>query len=246
MAYAQGITSLTGLCDPIGPAPDYSYTGICPNNTLPLGDLQEVIAPLVCNETGSTKCGSGQVITKQQNDSFTDLSNGTLLLQLSTKSPVFPCILNSFSTKPSLKKVSTNDDHQRVKFDSSKRKFQKREKLSHLEVEKPVLMGDDYGWGGCAGGRISSSWSDHPGHFPVTGWAHKLLICDKYSSNNSYTAMQSSEHCHQPPLDCIRCDVLAAGLSHCILGHCQQAECRATLPSHYHTPRYSPIQFWPL
>ncbi len=42
MAYAQGITSLTGLCDPIGPAPDYSYTGICPNNTLPLGDLQEV------------------------------------------------------------------------------------------------------------------------------------------------------------------------------------------------------------
>ncbi|KAH8940848.1 hypothetical protein BDL97_14G006100 [Sphagnum fallax] len=75
MAYAQGITSLTGLCDPIGPAPDYSYTGICPNNTLPLGDLQEVIAPLVCNETGSTRCGSGQVITKQQNDSFTDLSN---------------------------------------------------------------------------------------------------------------------------------------------------------------------------
>ncbi len=42
MAYAEGITSLTGLCDPIGPAPDYSYTGICPNNTLPLGDLQEV------------------------------------------------------------------------------------------------------------------------------------------------------------------------------------------------------------
>ncbi|CAM6058605.1 unnamed protein product [Sphagnum tenellum] len=75
MAYAQGITSLTGLCDPIGPAPDYSYTGICPNNTLPLGDLQEVIAPLVCNETSSTGCGSGQVITKKQNDSFTDLSN---------------------------------------------------------------------------------------------------------------------------------------------------------------------------
>jgi len=42
MAYAGNITSLTGLCDPIGPAPDYAYTGICPNNTLPLGDLQEV------------------------------------------------------------------------------------------------------------------------------------------------------------------------------------------------------------
>ncbi len=42
MAYAGNITSLTGLCDPIGPAPDFAYTGICPNNTLPLGDLQEV------------------------------------------------------------------------------------------------------------------------------------------------------------------------------------------------------------
>jgi hypothetical protein len=42
MAYAGNITSLTGLCDPIGPAPDYAYTGICPNNTLPLGDVQEV------------------------------------------------------------------------------------------------------------------------------------------------------------------------------------------------------------
>ncbi len=155
-----------------------------------------------------------------------------------------PMHTNFMFNKTIIKKNSTDDDHQRVKFDSSRRKFQKREK--HLEVEKPVLMGDDYGWGGCAGGGISSSWSDHPGHFPVTGWAHKLLICDKYSINNSYTAMQSGEHCHQPPLDCIRCDVLAAGLSHCILGHCQQAECRATLPSHYHTPRCSPIQFWAL
>lgn len=45
MTYAEGITSLTGLCDPIGPAPDYTYTGICPNMTLPIGDLQEVSNP---------------------------------------------------------------------------------------------------------------------------------------------------------------------------------------------------------
>lgn len=45
MMYAEGITSLTGLCDPIGPAPDYTYTGICPNTTLPIGDLQEVSNP---------------------------------------------------------------------------------------------------------------------------------------------------------------------------------------------------------
>jgi ABC-type sugar transport system permease subunit len=85
MAYAGNITSLTGLCDPIGPAPDYAYTGICPNNTLPLGDLQEVIAPLVCNTTGSACTSSGKLISEQQNASFTDLSQGKLMH--SPKSP---------------------------------------------------------------------------------------------------------------------------------------------------------------
>jgi hypothetical protein len=81
MTYAAGITSLTGLCDPIGPAPDYAYTGICPNTTLPLGDLQEVIAPLVCNNTNpaalSPACtNSGKLITENENATFTDLSQG--------------------------------------------------------------------------------------------------------------------------------------------------------------------------
>ncbi|CAM6010905.1 unnamed protein product [Sphagnum balticum] len=79
MTYAEGITSLTGLCDPIGPAPDYTYTGICPNTTLPIGDLQEVIAPLVCNNTNpaalSPSCtNSGKLITENENATFTDLS----------------------------------------------------------------------------------------------------------------------------------------------------------------------------
>jgi hypothetical protein len=85
MAYAGNITSLTGLCDPIGPAPDFAYTGICPNNTLPLGDLQEVIAPLVCNTTGSACTSSGKLISEKQNASFTDLSQGKLIP--SPKSP---------------------------------------------------------------------------------------------------------------------------------------------------------------
>lgn len=40
--YTKGSTSLTGVCDPIGPAPHYNYTGICANETLPIGELSDV------------------------------------------------------------------------------------------------------------------------------------------------------------------------------------------------------------
>ena len=40
--YTNGSTSLVGVCDPIGPAPDYNYTGICANDTLPVGELAGV------------------------------------------------------------------------------------------------------------------------------------------------------------------------------------------------------------
>ena len=40
--YTNRSTSLTGVCDPIGPAPDYKYTGICANDTLPIGELANV------------------------------------------------------------------------------------------------------------------------------------------------------------------------------------------------------------
>jgi len=40
--YANGATSLTGVCDPIGPPPNYNYTGVCANDTLPIGELSNV------------------------------------------------------------------------------------------------------------------------------------------------------------------------------------------------------------
>ncbi|KAG0570264.1 hypothetical protein M758_6G143600 [Ceratodon purpureus] len=51
--YANGSTSLTGVCDPLGPAPDYHYTGICANDTLPIGELSNIVKPFVCNDTRS-------------------------------------------------------------------------------------------------------------------------------------------------------------------------------------------------
>lgn len=40
--YANGSSGLIGVCDPIGPPPDYTYTGICENDTLPIGELSNV------------------------------------------------------------------------------------------------------------------------------------------------------------------------------------------------------------
>lgn len=40
--YANGSTDLTGVCDPIGPPPEYKYTGICANDTLPISELSNV------------------------------------------------------------------------------------------------------------------------------------------------------------------------------------------------------------
>lgn len=51
--YANGSTGLTGVCDPLGPAPDYNYTGICANDTLPIGELSHLVEPFVCNGTRS-------------------------------------------------------------------------------------------------------------------------------------------------------------------------------------------------
>jgi len=45
----------------------------------------QVIAPLVCNTTGSACTSSGKLISEQQNASFTDLSQGKLMH--SPKSP---------------------------------------------------------------------------------------------------------------------------------------------------------------
>lgn len=49
--YTNGSTSLVGVCDPIGPAPAYNYTGICANDTLPIGELADLVEPFVCNGT---------------------------------------------------------------------------------------------------------------------------------------------------------------------------------------------------
>lgn len=44
LQYANGSIDVTGLCDPIGPAPDYTFTNGCPNTTLPIGNLPSVSA----------------------------------------------------------------------------------------------------------------------------------------------------------------------------------------------------------
>lgn len=49
--YANGSTDLTGVCDPIGPPPEYKYTGICANDTLPISELSNLVKPFVCNGT---------------------------------------------------------------------------------------------------------------------------------------------------------------------------------------------------
>ncbi|XP_024393842.1 uncharacterized protein [Physcomitrium patens] len=41
--YTNGSTDLTGVCDPIGPAPKFEFTDVCANDTLPL------VKPFVCN-----------------------------------------------------------------------------------------------------------------------------------------------------------------------------------------------------
>jgi hypothetical protein len=51
--YTDGGTGLTGVCDPIGPPPNYNYTGICANDTLPIGELSNLLEPFVCNDTRS-------------------------------------------------------------------------------------------------------------------------------------------------------------------------------------------------
>lgn len=37
--YTNGSTDLTGVCDPIGPAPKFEFTDVCANDTLPVGEL---------------------------------------------------------------------------------------------------------------------------------------------------------------------------------------------------------------
>jgi hypothetical protein len=51
MYYTNESTSLIGVCDPIGSPPDYNYTGICANDTLPIGELSNLLEPFVCNGT---------------------------------------------------------------------------------------------------------------------------------------------------------------------------------------------------
>lgn len=47
--YTNGSTDLTGVCDPIGPAPKFEFTDVCANDTLPVGELSNLVKPFVCN-----------------------------------------------------------------------------------------------------------------------------------------------------------------------------------------------------
>jgi hypothetical protein len=49
--YTNGSTSLVGVCDPIGPAPAYNFTGICANDTLPIGELADVSSWFVLQDS---------------------------------------------------------------------------------------------------------------------------------------------------------------------------------------------------
>lgn len=57
--YANGSSGLIGVCDPIGPPPDYTYTGICENDTLPIGELSNIVKPFVCNQTQDACLATG-------------------------------------------------------------------------------------------------------------------------------------------------------------------------------------------
>ncbi|KAG0626238.1 hypothetical protein M758_2G113500 [Ceratodon purpureus] len=78
--YTNESTSLTGVCDPIGPAPDYKYTGICANDTLPIGELANLVKPFVCNGTRRACLQTGYVNQTTYNDisAMTRASQSTL------------------------------------------------------------------------------------------------------------------------------------------------------------------------
>jgi hypothetical protein len=79
---------LTSLCDPMGGPPDYLYTGYCANNTLPIGQIPQVIGPFVCDNSSVSVCNvEGKNITQSQNASIS-----TVLLASQNILDVFPTI----------------------------------------------------------------------------------------------------------------------------------------------------------
>lgn len=75
-AQVGGNASLPNVCDPIGPAPTYTYTSQCPSGTVPIGQLPQVVQPYVCTvEPLSNEClAAGRVVTPTQNRTIGDLS----------------------------------------------------------------------------------------------------------------------------------------------------------------------------
>eukprot|EP00850_Spirogloea_muscicola_P001062 SM000004S14932 [mRNA] locus=s4:383587:386552:+ [translate_table: standard] len=52
---SEGSALLPTVCDPFGPAPTYADVA-CSNNTVPIGNYSQILAPLVCNSTNQTQC----------------------------------------------------------------------------------------------------------------------------------------------------------------------------------------------
>jgi hypothetical protein len=66
------------VCDPIGPAPEYAYSNTCPQGTVEIGQLPQVLQPYICpTEPVTTACAAaGRVVTPTQNTTINDFSQG--------------------------------------------------------------------------------------------------------------------------------------------------------------------------
>lgn len=76
--HGNGNSSLGGVCDPLGGAPNYTYTGTCQPDTIPIGNIPQVIAPYVCmsNMTAFECLSEGRFVTQGTNATLYALSNG--------------------------------------------------------------------------------------------------------------------------------------------------------------------------
>lgn len=70
--------TVPNVCDPIGPAPAYTYSNSCPQGTVAIGQLPQVLQPYVCpSDPITSACASaGRVVTPTQNTTANDFSQG--------------------------------------------------------------------------------------------------------------------------------------------------------------------------
>jgi len=99
-----GNGSVSGICNPIGGPPNYTYIGTCANGTITIGNLPVVLQPYVClsNMSTLTCFTDGRWISQSENTTLYELSNGaqSLLNIIPTISGLANCsfVYNTFET----------------------------------------------------------------------------------------------------------------------------------------------------